>query len=86
MVRVQKRISVGMQVLQYFTTRKWEFIIENAKQLTSSLNKRDQEVFYVTNIKPDVDKYLLHILLGSRQYCMKEPLSTLPKARWQLKM
>lgn len=86
MVRVQKRISVGMQVLQYFTTRKWEFIIENAKQLTSSLNKRDQEVFYVTNIKPDVDKYLLHILLGSRQYCMKEPLSTLPKARWQLKI
>lgn len=30
--------------------------------------------------------YLRDTLLGGRQYCLKEPLSTLPKARIQLKM
>jgi len=30
--------------------------------------------------------YLRDTLLGGRQYCMKEPLSTLPKARIQLRM
>jgi alcohol-forming fatty acyl-CoA reductase len=30
--------------------------------------------------------YLRDTLLGGRQYCLKEPLSSLPKARIQLKM
>lgn len=30
--------------------------------------------------------YLRITLLGGRQYCLKEPLSTLPKARIQLKL
>lgn len=34
----------------------------------------------------DTNDYLKQIILGGRQYCMKEPLSTLPKARMQLKM
>lgn len=29
--------------------------------------------------------YFKKIILGGRQYCLKEPLSTLPKARMQLK-
>lgn len=33
----------------------------------------------------DVKDYLLKVILGGRQYCLKEPLSTLPKARMQLK-
>lgn len=31
-------------------------------------------------------EYLRDTLLGGRQYCLKEPLSTLPKARIQLKL
>lgn len=30
--------------------------------------------------------YLRDTLLGGRQYCLKEPLSSLPKARIQLKL
>lgn len=30
--------------------------------------------------------YLRDTLLGGRQYCLKEPLTSLPKARIQLKM
>lgn len=34
----------------------------------------------------DALPYLKTCMLGGRQYCLKEPLSTLPKARMQLKM
>lgn len=34
----------------------------------------------------DAQEYMKRTILGGRQYCLKEPLSTLPKARMQLKM
>lgn len=85
MVRVQKRISVGMEVLQYFTMRNWHFKIDRAKGLTDNLNPRDMETFYLANINYDINDYLLNVVLGARQYCMKEPLSSLPTARKHLR-
>lgn len=41
--------------------------------------------FTVDTDTPDNVKYLVTSVLGGRQYCLKEPLSTLPKARMQLK-
>lgn len=34
---------------------------------------------------PDIE-YLKRSILGGRQYCLKEPLTTLPKARRQMKV
>lgn len=86
MVRVQKRIYVGMQVLQYFTTRKWTFKNKRTIELTSKMKEEEKKIFYISNVKPDKTQYLINTLLGARQYVMKEPLSTLPKARMQLKV
>lgn len=33
----------------------------------------------------DVAEYMKRSILGGRQYCLKEPLSTLPKARMQMR-
>jgi len=33
----------------------------------------------------DLVEYMKRSLLGGRQYCLKEPLTTLPKARMQLR-
>ncbi|XP_067214362.1 putative fatty acyl-CoA reductase CG5065 [Linepithema humile] len=82
MVRIQKRISVGLEVLQYFTTREWEF--HNRKILTmfDELLPADKKMFR-TYVEANVDKmeYLKNVVLGTRQYCMKEDLSSLPRAR-----
>lgn len=86
MVRVQKRIQVGMGVLQYFTTRKWTFINSQTTGLTNKMSEKEQQIFYIGNVKVESHQYLKDVLLGARQYCMKEPLSTLPKARFQLKL
>ena len=48
------------------------------------------QYFYRFNIDTensgDEYEYALISVLGGRQYCAKDPLSTLPKARLQLKM
>lgn len=86
MVRVQKRIAVGMEVLQYFTMRGWNFKIENTKALIKDLNESDLNKFYIQNIQIDIETYMIKVLLGARQYCMKEPLTNLDRARHHLKL
>ena len=85
MVHVQKRIYIGLFVLQYFTTRLWDFKIENFRNLSKSLNAEEKVMFNMDTESMDTTIYLKKLILGGRQYCMKEPLSTLPKARIQMK-
>ncbi|KRT84455.1 hypothetical protein AMK59_1510, partial [Oryctes borbonicus] len=85
LIRTQKRIQGGLQVLQYYTTKQWRFISENIKKITNKLSKEDQQIFY-TNMKDlDWDAYLLAYVLGARRYCVKDDPATLPKARKLLK-
>ncbi|KAL1138004.1 hypothetical protein AAG570_009699 [Ranatra chinensis] len=86
LVRVQRRIADGTHLLKFFTTRKWNFINKKALGLVDHLNERDQKIFYMGNVDYDVEQYFKDMIIGSRIYCMKEPLETLEKARRQLKM
>jgi alcohol-forming fatty acyl-CoA reductase len=87
MVHVQKRISVGMEVIQFFTMRHWKFISTNMETLADTLTPEEDEMFgFDTRKEGDEYEYVKNSLLGARQYCVKDPLSTLPRARVQLKM
>lgn len=87
MVHVQKRISVGMEVIQFFTMRNWKFIADNLEGLLDTLTEKEKIMFYFdSKSEGDEREYLLNSLLGGRQYCLKEPLSNLPKARRIYKM
>lgn len=44
MVRVQKRIFDGLDVLQFFTTRQWDFRTERFFGLYRELSPKDQEM------------------------------------------
>ncbi|XP_043259671.1 putative fatty acyl-CoA reductase CG5065 [Colletes gigas] len=81
MVRIQKRISVGLEVLQYFTTREWVFHNKNLLSMSKSMSRKDQAIFCIAFTDIEHMEYLTNCVLGARQYCMKEDLSTLPKAR-----
>ncbi|KAL6426748.1 hypothetical protein ACFW04_009232 [Cataglyphis niger] len=86
MVRIQKRILTGLEVLQYFTTRQWIFYNKNIIALFNEMSSIDREIFPILIYDVDIMKYFKHIILGARLYCMKEDLSTLPKARRHQKM
>lgn len=66
--------------------KKWDFRSDNAARIRRQLSPFEAETFPIDLEKPDISDFLKNCILGGRQYCLKEPLSTLPKARAQLKM
>lgn len=83
MVRIQKRISVGLEVLQYFTTREWWFDTDNFKSLVGIMNPIDREIFPMDLSIIEDRPYIESCMIGGKLYCLKEKLENLPKARLQ---
>uniref|UniRef100_A0A336LBT4 Fatty acyl-CoA reductase n=2 Tax=Culicoides sonorensis TaxID=179676 RepID=A0A336LBT4_CULSO len=84
MWRVQKKVSNGLKVLQYYTTKPWVFKTDHFQALEDSLNEKDKETFYMDTSKMDWRPYLLDYAMCTRTYILKEPPETLPKARANL--
>lgn len=78
MVRVQEKISVGLEVLQYFTMREWHFKNTKALGLLKTITPQDGEIFYLQNVTYDVKDYLGKAILGTRLYCLKENPNSIP--------
>ncbi|XP_032527291.1 putative fatty acyl-CoA reductase CG5065 [Danaus plexippus] len=72
MVRVQDRISQGLQVLQYFTMRPWTFPCPNFDSIQSKLDKEEQVIFNTDLTTADRDAYLQQCIEGGRIFCLKE--------------
>lgn len=85
MVNVQKRVSQGLKVLQYYTTRDWVFKNENFIKLQQEMNEVDKEKFCCDLTRVNLEEYLLNYILGTRLYLLKEKPESLPKARALLK-
>jgi len=77
---------MGMQMLEFFTTRQFDFRSEKFQSLRQEMSEEENQIFYTNTEIINVDDYLKWTILGGRQYCLKEPLSSLPKARRQLIM
>ncbi|XP_008560558.1 putative fatty acyl-CoA reductase CG5065 [Microplitis demolitor] len=86
MVHIQKRISDGLEVLQYFTTRDWIFHNDQLMKLWEDMDPRDKKIFSIDFFAVEEAEYIKNIILGARVYCMKEKLETLPRARFHLKI
>ncbi|OWR43572.1 putative fatty acyl-CoA reductase CG5065 isoform X2 [Danaus plexippus] len=81
MVRIQKRISVGLEVLQYFTTREWWFDTDNFKDLAKKLHGADFTTFPMDLKIIEIGPYIESCMIGGKLYCLKEKLENLPKAK-----
>ncbi|XP_017018975.1 putative fatty acyl-CoA reductase CG5065 isoform X1 [Drosophila kikkawai] len=85
MIRVQTKIAVGLEVLQFFTTRNWDFKSTHFEQIYKELGAADRKIFRINTDDVDDYEYMKGSILGGRQYVMKEPLTSLPKSRIQLR-
>lgn len=83
MVRVQQKIHDGLELLQFFTTRNWKFSSERFLSIHEGLDEREKKTFHINFKIMSVKQYLTHCILGTRQYCMKEDLKSLPRCRVQ---
>lgn len=81
MIKIQKRINYGLEVLQYYTTKEWFFRNDNFVALQHRISKSDNETFYTDMKDMDWSGYIRNYIRGAREYCCKEDPATLPAAR-----
>ncbi|XP_066593582.1 putative fatty acyl-CoA reductase CG5065 [Prorops nasuta] len=81
MIKVQNRVSSGLEMLQYYTTKPWIFQNDGMKDLQKRLSPDDKKTFFMDINSLVWNDYMLFYILGARKYCMKDDLSTLPRAR-----
>ncbi|EZA60711.1 Putative fatty acyl-CoA reductase [Ooceraea biroi] len=81
LVRVQNRVSSGLELLQYYTMKQWNFLNDNLRDLQTQLCSSDRETFFMDTKVIRWDEYMLSYILGTRQYYLKDDPSTLPRAR-----
>lgn len=51
LVGIQRRISQGLKVLQYYTTKDWVFKNDNLRRLRDQMSTVDQQKFYIIDDK-----------------------------------
>lgn len=82
MIHVQNKIAIGMDVLSFFTMNDWNFVSDNFQALVKTQSKEEYKMFPIdTENMGDTLQYLRTCMYGGRQYCARDPLTTLPKAK-----
>ncbi|XP_034659810.1 putative fatty acyl-CoA reductase CG5065 [Drosophila subobscura] len=81
LVNVQRKVSMGLKLLQYYTTKDWEFRNERFQQMSSQLNAIDEEMFDTSVGQLNWETYISTYIMGMRTYIIRESPSTLPYAR-----
>ncbi|CAG9853653.1 unnamed protein product [Phyllotreta striolata] len=85
MIRIQKKIYDGLELLEFFSVREWIFKSEYFLGIADKLNQNDREKFPMIKT-PDLTDYMRNAILGTRQYCLKEDLSSLDRCRKKQKL
>ncbi|XP_013191884.2 putative fatty acyl-CoA reductase CG5065 [Amyelois transitella] len=81
MVKIQKRVNYGLEVLQYYTTKEWHFKNDNFLALRKKVSVEDDETFYTDLNEIDWMEYIGFYIKGAREFCMKEDPATIPQAK-----
>ena len=74
-----------MDVLNYFTTKEWNFSNDRVHALIDKMSPKDRENFLCDMRAIVWDKFFQTYIKGIRIYLIKDPMDTLPAAqvRWQ---
>lgn len=85
MVNIQKKIYNATEFIQFFLDHKWHFKSVNCKIIRNKMSAADNILFNTETDTIDGGKMLENVAIGTRQFCLKEPLESLPQARVHLK-
>ncbi|KAK7576750.1 hypothetical protein V9T40_013036 [Parthenolecanium corni] len=86
LVRVQKKISAGLDLSRYFTTHQWKFQTDNIMMLKNVMNDADKEVFPVTEKDMDIEALVERGLYVFKKYYFQENMDNIEWCRTKLKM
>ncbi|XP_026740172.1 putative fatty acyl-CoA reductase CG5065 [Trichoplusia ni] len=86
LVRVQKRITKGFEVFEYYTNNQWDFKSDIAQTVRQTLNPRERRDYKVDAVGLDISKYFEDCIRAARVFILKEYDDTLPAARRHMKV
>ncbi|XP_071054447.1 putative fatty acyl-CoA reductase CG5065 [Onthophagus taurus] len=81
LVRTQRKVSKGLNILNYYSSKKWNFEHNKIKMIASKLSKNDGEIFNCDLISINWNDYFSNYILGIRKYVMHESSTSIPKAK-----
>lgn len=84
MVNIQKRLQGGLDLLQYYTTKEWNFTNKKIVEICSKLDPSEKECFNTDVKSVQWETYVRDMLLGTRKFILKDDMSSMPKARRHL--
>lgn len=84
MVKIHDKMQKAVKCLEYFTTHEWIFHNENIVNLYSKLNNEDKNLFNFNIKTVKWENYIEQYILGTKQYILKEDLSSIPDAKQHL--
>ncbi|XP_053621900.1 putative fatty acyl-CoA reductase CG5065 [Plodia interpunctella] len=86
LMRVQRRISKGFEVFEYYTNNQWDFKSDIAQTVRLKLNAREKRDYKVDAGGLDISKYFEDCIHAARIYILKEYDDTLPAARRHMRL
>lgn len=84
--QIQRRIQKGSEMLEYFTTKEWEFNNDKTMGMTKWMNEREKDIYKIDGEGIVYLDYFTNCILGLRRNNLKETDDTLPAAKRHLKM
>nr|CAD7449193.1 unnamed protein product [Timema bartmani] len=86
MIRIQRRISKGFEVFEYYANNQWDFKNDHVHVLRKLMNPREKKAFKIDGEGLNIDSYFEDCISAARIYILNEPLDTLPAARRHMRM
>ncbi|XP_046683798.1 fatty acyl-CoA reductase wat-like [Homalodisca vitripennis] len=80
LMKISNKVARFGELISYFATRQWHFSNRNVQDLWQSMGAEDKVLFPFTFSEHDWETYFKNYLKGTRQYLLKDDLSTLPRA------
>ncbi|TDG39648.1 hypothetical protein AWZ03_013930 [Drosophila navojoa] len=80
LLNTYKKIHKFINVISHFSTRDWDFHIDNIHSLWSRMPTIDKNEFFFDMRQLDWDFYLQQYFRGIRKYLLNDPLETIPIA------
>ncbi|KAG6443938.1 hypothetical protein O3G_MSEX003057 [Manduca sexta] len=84
--RVQRRITKGFEVFEYYTNNQWDFKSDIAQTVRQRLNARERRDYKVDAVGLDIIKYFEDCIRSARIFILKEYDDTIPAARRHMKV
>lgn len=79
--KIQRRIYIATQALEYYSSQQWTFENKNFLDLRSKIKTKDKRDFFYDAENINRYEYIINGSLGNRRYLLNEPDEDIPKAK-----